>query len=319
MTVISIDPGKKNLGFRIERRARSGGVTTVEVLVYDRVDFTSHQNSSDYSTYYRGISSYLRQYDYLLKNVHVVIIEKQMHSNIDMRVIASHFRSYYIEKLRELPLYPYLIEVSAKMKTNQLTRPGTKIPLEGKKNKDWAVEKALQLSFIRKDWVSFLKIIKEPASKRDDLSDTLVQIEALCKFWKYATTPVPDSWESALDRQEWRSGLIFFYQLTKLCNLNLPVQKKPTLNDWIKVLKSKTDVMIKIRKNNQIDFNTGEWLVTPSYQISLVPNKPVIQHTPQLTIQHTPQHIDIHDVSQSAANAVPIQTLSLDLSLAKLL
>ncbi len=122
--------------------------------------------------------------------------------------------------------------------------------LAAKYIKDWATEKALQLSFLRKDWLSFRNIIHAKGGKRDDLSDTIVQLEALCKHLGLATTPVPATWDQLPVFAGWQSGMIFFRSLIGLMGIGLMATN---IIGWISILVEYESQIVAVRNTYNID------------------------------------------------------------------
>ena len=287
LVIISIDPGKVNLGFRVERRSRRGPVDQVEVLFTDCYNFKKHRKvkedekhnkaekkgkdkqeteddsklhrglipEANYSCEDQGIIEYLDSHAHYHEQVHLVLIEKQMGFNTDMDRLFQKIRIYYQLRLRNLPLFPLIIGVNAKLKSKALCDETiTSV-------KDWAVEKALQLSFIRKDWVSFRKIIDNPQNKRDDLSDVIVQIEALCKTLEFGQTKVPEPWEAKFKENAWKIGLVFFDALCQLMRISAPTQPKASMTIWMKdTIKPHMERIILCRDKHELDLETGRWI-----------------------------------------------------------
>ena len=76
ITVVSIDPGIVNLGFRIERRNYKGSVMEVEVLAYANAGFGDYQTDlkTGVSSLYRMMKNFMRKYDKFLNDINLVIV-----------------------------------------------------------------------------------------------------------------------------------------------------------------------------------------------------------------------------------------------------
>ena len=84
--------------------------------------------------------------------------------------------TYLMLKVMNNSLKTVILEINSKLKTKQLNAPKKLGP---KETKLWAIEKAYALLRERKDNTSIKIMDKAQKSKRDDLADTIVQIEAV--------------------------------------------------------------------------------------------------------------------------------------------
>ena len=180
--IVSIDPGglrryKRSFALRVERRPMDSG--PIEMEVFEVVKFThpsdDHLKANSISELYKRITEFLDKYLEFYKQTHVIVIEQQMHINYQSTRVMQHVISYFTVILKDLPLLPMIIEIDNKLKTQALDSPRN---LNDKGIKDWSIEIAKQLLQLRGDTKSFQIITKE--RKKDDLADTVLQVEALC-------------------------------------------------------------------------------------------------------------------------------------------
>lgn len=179
--IVSIDPGRVNYAFRIERRYHDGRVTPV---AFDKQSFPASKIEGDTTTtyVYQALTEFLNKYREYYEGCHYIIIERQLPQNYKATRVAQHTISYFSLILHNAPLLPAIVEVSPSLKGKMLgAPPGT----SDKQLKDWAVVKARELLTLRGDEWS-LGVLNHFASKQDDLSDTVCQAEALFIAWGYS-------------------------------------------------------------------------------------------------------------------------------------
>jgi hypothetical protein len=168
--VLSIDPGWKNFAVRIERRYPCG---RIDPLLFTRFDFTQVEDSGGAVLSYGLMLASLESLLSLFLECHIVMIERQLPENYQSTRCMQHALSFLMTKLRDSPLMPMIIDVDPQLKGRMLGAPkGCK----GNDLKRWAVEKAHELLSARDDQASIDIISKH--GKKDDLCDTIVQIEA---------------------------------------------------------------------------------------------------------------------------------------------
>lgn len=182
---LSIDPGKKNFCFRIEMRNLV--TKKIDVEVFEKIDLIGSQNSDRVTVDYinRNIIIILDKYMHLILNCNIVIIERQLSVNYKMVRFSQHIITYLMIRLMDNSLKTVILEIDSKLKTKQLGAPKKLGP---KETKTWAIEKAMELLTLRNDNVSINIMNKAQKSKKDDLADTVVQIEAVFKLFGLLTT-----------------------------------------------------------------------------------------------------------------------------------
>lgn len=191
--VISIDPGITHYAIRVEERniRTVGPITT---LHFDKVGLKKDdQELSDdlVCPVYSFIENYLDKYLALFKTCHMVIIEKQLPVNYRAVRMSQHTLSYFMIHLKNIePNLAMFFEVKPQLKGRELGAPPN---LNERGIKLWAVEKARELLMDRNDQKG-LDILnrKDPITgrkeKKDDLSDTICQAEALFSFFGWPLT-----------------------------------------------------------------------------------------------------------------------------------
>lgn len=185
--VISIDPAaKNNYALRIERRYHNGWITPV---VYDKTAIyeVRQEGETTISNTYEVLTAFLTKYQQFYDDCHFVIIERQLPQNYQATRVAQHTITYFSLRLHNKPLLPGIIEVDPKLKGKMLGAPKG---INEKQLKSWAVVKARELLAIRQDTFS-LEVLDHFRNKQDDLSDTVLQIEAVFICWGLPSTGPP--------------------------------------------------------------------------------------------------------------------------------
>lgn len=196
--IISIDPGITHYAIRVEERnVRTAG--PIKTLHFDKVGLKKDEQelSTDLvCPIYTFILDYLDKYLDLFKTCHMVIIEKQLPVNYRAVRMSQNTLTYFMTHLKNItPQLAMFFEIKPQLKGRELGAPPN---LNERGIKLWAVEKARELLTDRNDQVG-LKVLnrKDPITnrkeKKDDLSDTLCQIEALFSYlgWPLTQKIVP--------------------------------------------------------------------------------------------------------------------------------
>lgn len=185
--VISIDPGIQNYCIRVEERPfKKGIIKPIITHLYDKlklkkVDVGLENNNK--CNHYQLLTNYLDTHLELFKQCNLVIIERQMPFNYKATRIAQHTITYFMTLLRNLQQHIIIIEVDSKLKGKEL---GAHPHMRDMDIKQWAIQEANRLLTLRNDVFSLNKIKKE--RKKDDLCDTVCQIEAFFKHMKWPLT-----------------------------------------------------------------------------------------------------------------------------------
>ncbi len=190
--VISIDPGTTHYAIRVEERnIRNNDL--IKTLHFDKIGLKKDDQelSSDLvCPVYSFIGNYLDKYLDLFKTCHMVIIEKQLPVNYRAVRMSQHTITYFMIHLKNIePNLPMIFEIKPQLKGRELGAPPN---LNERGIKLWAIDKAIELLTDRGDSLG-LQIMarKDPITgrkeKKDDLSDTVCQLEA---FFSYLSWPL---------------------------------------------------------------------------------------------------------------------------------
>ena len=188
--VVSVDPAKKNYALRVDRRYRSG---IMETLVFCRFAITERavDGSTVYDFSYRNLTNVLNSYREYYFESDFVVVERQLPINYQATRVMQHTLSYFQIVLLDAPRLPAIIEINPRVKGDVLGYRGSKNSKADLKL--WAIQKALDIATQRRDAVAYSVIMT--AKKKDDLADTICQVEALFKLWGkigYLTSVVQD-------------------------------------------------------------------------------------------------------------------------------
>lgn len=188
--VMSIDPGKRNFCFRIELRFCNKDKIITEA--YEKIDLLGTQNTEKVTIDYinRNVLMVLDNYINLILNCDLIIIERQLSENYRMVRFSQHIITYLMVKVRDNSLKTVIMEIDSKLKTKMLNAPRK---LNKREVKLWSIEKATEILTLRKDENS-LNVLQKAKSKKDDLADTVIQIEAVFVMIHESNAPiVPDN------------------------------------------------------------------------------------------------------------------------------
>ena len=177
LRIVSIDPGKVNLAFRIETRYNNG---RTDVEVYQKIninqieDDSSAENESSFKSedVYMKFNNLLNQYIPYFMKTNIIIIERQILPNYDMIRVCQHFITYFTLLLCNSPLNPLLIEVEPGYKNRFFKMP------KGSNAHSWVVDRAYELFELRQD-IKSSQLLSSQKGKKDDLAVTAVQAEAV--------------------------------------------------------------------------------------------------------------------------------------------
>jgi len=184
--IISIDPGTKNFCIRVEERPKDPTSGLIKGLLYERLTLTNQLNEEMLYSVYDVLTEFLDNHLDLFLTCHIVIMERQVPLNYRAVRISQHALSYFMFKLKNNPLLPLIMEIDSKLKGKQLGAPQG---INENQLKKWSVQKATELLTIRRDEFSLTKLRK--ATKKDDLADTVCQIEALFSYLQWPLTQAP--------------------------------------------------------------------------------------------------------------------------------
>lgn len=163
--ILSIDPAIKNLAVRIEQRNYDS--PSSKTILFDKL---SLPNSKD-GEIYISIINYLNNISNLLTNIDLIIMEKQLPRNYKMVRLSQHILSYFLIN----NISNCIIEVEPTMKSSVLG-----YIKEYGNVKKWSIKTALEILNQHND-ITGINIINK-YSKKDDLADTVCQIEAYIRL-----------------------------------------------------------------------------------------------------------------------------------------
>lgn len=213
--VVSIDPARKNYGFRIERRYKNGKIIPI---FFEKVHIENIKEDDNIiiCNTYQTLTQFLDQYKEEYFKCHFIVIERQLPQNYKASRIAQHTISYFSLLLHNSPLLPAIVEVNPQLKGKMLDAPSY---MTDKQLKKWAVIVARKLLKIRGDEHS-LKIMDKHKNKQDDLADTICQVEALFICWQLnPITPLPEEQDPILSILQSASKSEHFSTLQKFLSL----------------------------------------------------------------------------------------------------
>lgn len=177
MKIISIDPAVKNIGFRVEERSYSGDeCTAIRMIHFERISIDDDNNNM-----FVLLQQTLERLQDKCDNADLILIEKQqpisnrgqIHTNSKVMRVFGHIVGYYMTVARSSTI----IEVSPKLKARVLGFPKN---LTYAQTKSHGIKSGISLLEKHSDLMS-LSVIKNAGSKKDDLTDTVCQIEAFMK------------------------------------------------------------------------------------------------------------------------------------------
>jgi hypothetical protein len=186
VNVASIDPGIRNLAIRVESRGIKNSNYPIKKIVYDKLHIKDAERDlvGNIDKLYSLVTDFLDKYLEVFKTCHIIIIERQLPFNLKATRICQHIITYFMIHLRNLvPTLPMIFEIDPKLKGREL---GASTHLNEKGIKQWSVEHCKELLNQRQDFESLDYLYKQ--KKKDDLADTVCQIEALFSFQGWATT-----------------------------------------------------------------------------------------------------------------------------------
>ena len=195
----SIDPSIKNFGLRTETRSHDGkniqtvstSRTSLEPPVTRRPKNAPPVKEkapiSVVCDLYEKTNVLLNSEIDNIRTSHFIIMERQIPRNYKAVRLSQHVLDFICNAVRDSPLMPIIIELDSKVKARYLGCPRG---LNERQTKLWLIEKALQLLEWRGDMntANLIRTVK----KKDDLADTICQIEGFCKLnGQLPLTPVP--------------------------------------------------------------------------------------------------------------------------------
>ncbi len=180
LVIASVDPGKKNLGFRVERRyldpTDPERCIDVETLVWAR--YSTKYDPSGKDEIIHIYNDILLHFDKALRDIDhidIVLVEHQLTlAKREIIQIQQHITTYFMLTYRSA----IIVDLDSHLKGRQL---GYKPPEDLKK---WSIRIGKSILEGRENDVGAQGIFQTYKSKHDDLTDTLLQIEAWCRYAK---------------------------------------------------------------------------------------------------------------------------------------
>jgi len=176
----SIDPGIKNFAIRIEKWYDN---QSPQMIHFEKIDFRKYgltnQHMSEIGTtglnpqILSAATEFLTKILDLIKQSNIIIIERQLAVNYKSSRLFQHIITFLCLYAPMFPVDCVIADVNPKLKGKQLKAPPN-INKPGLKK--WSVEKACQILQDRND-IPSLRIMTL-SKKKDDLSDTVIQMEA---------------------------------------------------------------------------------------------------------------------------------------------
>ena len=188
--IISIDPGVTHYAIRVEER-NVKKIDIITTIFYDKVGLKKDEQeltSDNESLLFTFIQKFLDDNKEKFIGCHMVIIEKQLPINYRAVRMSQHTLTYFMILLKNRPELAMFFEVAPTLKGKELGAPPN---INEKGLKLWAVEKARELLTIREDKVGLAilnRTVGGKKEKKDDISDSLIQIEALFSFFGWPLT-----------------------------------------------------------------------------------------------------------------------------------
>lgn len=174
MKILSIDPAVKNIGLRIEERMYTDKECTALTMIhFERINI-----DEDTENMFVRLQQTLESLQDKCAGADLILIEKQqpisnrgqIHTNSKVMRVFGHIVGYYMTVARTSTI----IEVSPKLKARVLGFPKN---LTYAQTKSHGIKTGVQILEKYSDLMS-LGVIKSAGSKKDDLTDTVCQIEA---------------------------------------------------------------------------------------------------------------------------------------------
>jgi hypothetical protein len=175
--IISIDPGRVNMGFCVEIRS-VGCIPRTPFLcsLSFSDDVVDHQR-----TVYHQITTCLNGYSYYLNLATLIIIERQEVAEVGalkIPQIAQHLLTYFSIYYTILGKAVPVVDISSHCKLKRLDAPST---IKGYAKRDkWHVTAALALLTERNDGLALEMLSK--ISKKSDPAVAIIQIEAFFRI-----------------------------------------------------------------------------------------------------------------------------------------
>lgn len=187
--IVSIDIGIKNFAIRIETRYSTGLIKTEYMNKINFIDYVNKEDIKEKKTVgafnpivYILCTELLNSIFPMLYHSKLVMIERQMVANYRSTRMMQHVLTYF---MLYAPTFKYpciVIDIDSHLKSSMLNAPKG---INEKQLKQWSITKAIELCTLRNDTETLKLFNTKQIKKKDDLADTIVQIEA---WFVYITT-----------------------------------------------------------------------------------------------------------------------------------
>ena len=181
--IMSIDPGIRNCGLRVEqRRLLDNVLVDVKTVIMVRINFNEEDSQGERkdsgtvtldTSYYTRSADILDQFIPYAIQCQYILIESQLPINYSMVRMSQHLITYLCVGVKNRGYRPLIIEIDPHLKSRLLNAPTKMKKPELKK---WCRQKALEVLLARGDNVGHDAILK--VGKGDDMGDTVCQCEA---------------------------------------------------------------------------------------------------------------------------------------------
>lgn len=196
--IFSVDPGTVNYALRIERRYYNG---FIETRVFELLNLTYEDETSDIAleASYFNLINVLNYYWAEISQCHICVVERQIPPNYKAIRMQTSTMNYLMMRWNDYQYkHPYIFDLDPSFK-NKFFGVGKM----GKQIKAWGTKLGLSLLRDRQDELGLSKFVKPQrmidfykltlnedtslsggvflTGKKDDLTDTIIQIEAFCQ------------------------------------------------------------------------------------------------------------------------------------------
>lgn len=175
----AFDPGPANFAVRVELRE---GRQWRKTLLFEKLNFggmkattARKEEGKKVVRLWGDVLDYLDDRAEIFDRVNLFAPEKQLSPNHTANLLSQHFKSCLMQRYRDRPPYPVMMEVSPRLKSRVLCPDGEKLSYPQLKKA--SVAAATRLLEERGDQVSLDGL--KASKKKDDLADTVIELEAL--------------------------------------------------------------------------------------------------------------------------------------------
>lgn len=186
--VVSLDPATDNFAIVVERRWCTG---VIETLYNNKVKVDRNIDAQGVMKMFSQIIEHMETIAHYFDETSLFLVERQMHINFNatrvVHIVFGYITSY-IMKTKSNPnrRHCVLVELNPKVKGTMLGSPkGCDKPTL----KKWGINTAIALYIARGDQKAFNYI--NSITKKDDIADATIQIEAFFKLIGLPLTGVP--------------------------------------------------------------------------------------------------------------------------------